>query len=169
MGLVQSMVEVAPESALLHGFAQIHVGGRDNPHVHRYFTCASQTVVRSAVQHAQQLDLHLQVQLAHFVQKQRAGVGYFEEPLFHGIRPAECASLVPEQFAFQQVIRQGGAVYVHPRTRAAERMMVHRARHHFFAAAGFARDQDSRVALGDPLDHAHQLPHGVASNDRVQT
>ena len=55
------------------------------------------------LQDAQQFRLRIRVQVADFVQKQRAVVGQFELAAAHGRGPGEGALLVSEQFALDQL------------------------------------------------------------------
>ena len=109
-GLVEAVIEIAPEGAFFDGFEQIDVGGGDDPHIHRDFAGAPEAVVRSAIEDAQELDLELQIQFSDFVEEQRAAVGDFEEALLERIGAAEGSFFVAEEFAFEQVIRESDVV-----------------------------------------------------------
>ena len=54
------------------------------------------------LEHAQQLRLHVQFEIADLIQQQRAGVGQLEFPLSLSGRAGKCALLVAEQFAFNK-------------------------------------------------------------------
>ena len=57
------------------------------------------------LEHAQQLDLQEQRQLADFIQEDRPAVGQLELPLLVGRRARERPATVPEQLGFKQVFR----------------------------------------------------------------
>src|SRR5206468_13000385 len=90
---------------------------RDHPHVHLHRTRPPPPVALPLLQHPQQLRLHLQRELPHLVQEDRAPVRLLEPPRLPLQRPRERASLVPEQLALHQTRRQRRAVHHHQRTR----------------------------------------------------
>ena len=89
---------------------QVAVGGGEDAHVHLYRRGAAQPVDLPLLQRAQQLGLQAHVHLADLVQQQGAAVGglEFADAARHGA--GEGALLVAEQFRFQQVFGDGGAV-----------------------------------------------------------
>ncbi len=69
-----------------------------------------------------------------------AGRGlHLAEPAF--VRAGERTALVPEQLAFEQRIRDRGAVDRHEWTASSRRQIVKPARHHFFAGAALADER----------------------------
>ena len=58
--------------------AEVAIGGRDHAHAHANDLLAAHAVEFAFLQHAQQLGLRRAVQVAHFVQENRAAVGQFE-------------------------------------------------------------------------------------------
>ena len=86
-------------------------------------------------------------------------------PAFCAVRAAERALLVAEQFALHQVIRQRAAVDIHPGPFAAQREIVHRARHDFFTRSALSADQDGGVGARDLLHQAEHGFHALASDD----
>ena len=76
---VQPEIEVLAERAFLHRLAQILVGGRDYPQVQVNILEAAQAAEGLIFQHAQQLGLQHEGNLADFVQEQRAFIGQFED------------------------------------------------------------------------------------------
>src|SRR5678815_2748667 len=63
------------------------------------------------LQHAQQLGLRFDGQVANFIEKQRATMRLFEAPNAPGVRAREGTAFVPEQFALNQRLRNSGAVH----------------------------------------------------------
>ncbi len=89
-------------------------------------------------------------------------MGLFE---FAGValgRAGERAFFVAEQFAFDQLGGNGGAIERDEWAAGAVAFFVQRARHQLFAGAGFAVDADARFAGGDALDLRHDPAHGIA-------
>ena len=67
---------------------------------------AAQPLETSLLQHAQQLGLQPEAEVAYFVEKQRALIGgfYASAPACHG--SGKSAFFVPEEFVFDQRFRQ---------------------------------------------------------------
>ena len=93
-----------------HLLRQVAVGGGDDAHVDLDRALGADRVDLAFLQGAQQLDLHVQRQLADLVQEQGAAVGLLElaQVLVGGA--GEAALLVAEQDGFDQVLRDGAAV-----------------------------------------------------------
>jgi hypothetical protein len=79
---------------------------------------AAHAVEFAFLQHAQQLGLRCAVQIAHFVQENRAAVGQLELAAARAGRAGERALLVPEQFGFEQFRGNRGAIHLHERPAA---------------------------------------------------
>src|SRR4029077_11649794 len=86
---IQAVIQVGSEPSRLYGIFQIDIRGRHYTNVHRAFLGPSQTIVWDPVQHAQQLDLCLDVQLPDFIQEESARAGRFKQTRLHGFGPAE--------------------------------------------------------------------------------
>ena len=82
-------------------------------------TATSQTLKLLLLQNPQQLRLQSQGQISDFIQKEGPCIGHFEAANFLNDSPSEGAFLVSEEFAFQQVKRNGGAIQLYERTSAA--------------------------------------------------
>ena len=83
--------------------------------------------------------------------------------LLHGT--GECTAFVPEQFAFQQVFRNGAAVDGNKRLLGAWPEVMYRPRHGFLAGAAFAQQQDRNVGGCDPLNITAGFQHARAGGD----
>ena len=103
---VQPVVEILAELAGGDRLLQILVGGGDQADVGADRLGAAQPLELALLQHAQQLDLRREVQLADLVQEQRAAVGQLEAPLLGGVGAGERPLLVAEQLRLDQVVRQ---------------------------------------------------------------
>src|SRR6202022_1689319 len=62
------------------------------------------------LQNAKQLYLKAQAGLGYLIQENRAAVGCLKQTTAAGIRAGECAFLMSEQLAFQNVLGEGAAV-----------------------------------------------------------
>jgi hypothetical protein len=82
----------------------------------------------------------------------------------HG--PREGAFAVTEQFAFDQLARDGPAIDGHKRAASAGALGMQGLGHQFFASAAFARDQGCRRRRRQGLDElAQKLRRSALSND----
>ena len=145
------MIEIGPEAPFLNGGFEIPVGRYDQPDVHGDFLDAADAKEARAIQHAEQFHLEPCVQLAILVEKQSSAIRHFEPTRLGGVGAAEGALFVAEQLALQQILRQRGAVYVHPRLRRARGEMMDRSRDDFFSRPAFAGDQHRGAGGGDLL------------------
>ena len=93
------------------------------------------------LQHAQNFRLRRRRHVADFIEKDRAAVALLEFADALRGRAGERASFVPEQFAFEKVLRNGRAIDGEERLLAALAVMINRAGNQFLAGAAFAGDQ----------------------------
>ncbi|MNT22109.1 hypothetical protein D3C72_1574830 [compost metagenome] len=109
-----------------------------------------------ALQHAQQLGLYGQRQLADFVEKQRTAVGQFELAAAFTDGAGKGAAHVAEQLALYQGIGQGCAVEADHRLVGTARGLVDGLGDQFLADPGFPSDQYGQVAAADQLNLLQQ-------------
>ncbi len=160
------MIEVASEPAFGHCDVQLLIRRRHHTHIHRDLLYSAQPVVRNSVEHAQQLHLHLGIELADLVEKNGSLIRQLEQALLRGIRSAERAAVITEQFALEQMFGQRRAAQVHPRLLRAQRIMMQGTRHQLLAGTALAGDQHGRARSRHALHHGHQAAHRLAGNDR---
>ena len=158
----QPVVEIGAHAAGAHFGGQVAVGGGDHAHIHLVFAVGAQALQLATLQHAQELGLHGQRELAHFVEEQGAVVGLLEFAAPLGQRASEGAAHMAEQLALDQVVGQGRAVDADQRLAGAARLRVHGLRHQLFAGAGFAGDQHAQIAGCHQRNVFVQLAHGRA-------
>ena len=111
--------------------------------------CAADALELALLQHSQQLALQRVGKLAHFVEEDRSSVGELEPAFLLRHGASERAALVPEQFAFEQRLREGGAIDRDKRLSRARAVEMNRACRQFLAGTGFAGDEDSRIDARD--------------------
>src|ERR1700722_754463 len=165
--LAQAMEKILAEAAIAHGAFEILVGGGDDAYVDFYLAMSAETVEGLTVEHAQQLDLRLQLQFADFVEEQRAAVREFEQAGLGRVGAAEGSFFVSEEFALHQIFRKRGAVDVNPGAAAAMRRLVDAAGDQFLAGSGFAGNQNGFRVACDAIDHRHELVHYGAGEDEL--
>ena len=87
----------------MHGFLEILVSGRDDAHVDFHGARGADGLELPGLKHAQQFDLEVKRQIAHFVQEDRAAMGELEAalPILSGA--GESAFHVPEKLGFEQL------------------------------------------------------------------
>ncbi len=112
---------------------------------------------RRRVEHAQQLHLRGEADLADLVEEDRAAVRHLEEPGLGAVGAGERAALVAEQLALQQALLQRRALDDHERLVAPRAARVQQLRDHLLAGARLAGDEHGRVARRHALDELQQL------------
>ncbi len=164
---VEAEEEVLAELACAHRLDQVAVGGGDDADVHRHRPGAAHAVDHALLDGAQKLGLQANVHFRDFVEQQRAAGGLLELADAAGDRAGEGALLVAEQLGFEQVLRDRGAVDRDEGGARAVRAPMHIARDHLLAGAGFAGDQDRRIARRDLQREFHHVRHGLVAIDQL--
>ena len=107
---VEAEIEILAESALAHRLLEVAVRGGDDADVDLHRLGAADAVDLALLDGAQQLGLQARMHLADFVEQQGAAIGFLELADAARDGAGEGALLVAEQLAFEQVLRDGGAV-----------------------------------------------------------
>ena len=121
--------------------------------------------ILTVLEHAKQLRLEFERQLADLVEKERAAVGELEAAHLRGVRTGERAALTSEELALDQRARQRRAVDDHERPIAPAAATMNRPGQQFLAGAGLAEEQDRGVSVGHLLDTGHHVTKTVAVTD----
>src|SRR5947209_1044364 len=164
----QAMIKIVAEASRADQFFKILVGGGHHSHIHTDFFAAAQAIVRSAIEHAQQLDLEPRIEIADLVEKKSAAIGHLKVADLLRVCAAECAFFVTEELAFHKVLRYGGAVYIDERLGTAQGMIVDGPRDHLLAGAGFTNDQHSRGMTRNLLHKLHDALESIAADNLGQ-
>ena len=90
-----------------------------------------------------------------------------EEPRLVRHRPRETALSVPEELAFQEVLRDGTAVDGHEGLAGPGPLIVDVAGHQLLAGTGLAGDVDRRLAAGELRDSRTDHPRGLGIADEA--
>src|SRR5690606_22703760 len=109
------------------------------------------------LQHAQQLALQIERNLAHLVEEDRAAVRELKPAHPVPMRAGKRALHVPEELALEQLVRDRRAVDLDERTLAARAARVDHVRDELLADARFALDQHARARLRDGLEPREHL------------
>lgn len=107
----------------------------------------------------EQLGLHVQRQLADFVEKKRSPIGLGEQPLACPVRPRKSALRMPEELALEQILGNGAAVHGNEREFAARTHFVNIAGRHPLAGPALAGDQHRAVGHGNLGNQPFHLDH----------
>ncbi|GFF09159.1 hypothetical protein SM139_4196, partial [Stenotrophomonas maltophilia] len=158
---VDAVVQVVAEAPVLDQLGQVLVGGREDADIHRLLVGRAHRAHRLFLDRAQQLHLHLQRQFSHFVQEQGAAVRSLEQAGLVGVRAAETALAMAEEFALHQLAGNGTAVDRHERAGRARALGMDGACNQLLADARLAEDVDRRLAARDLADGGAQHIHGL--------
>ncbi len=106
----ETVEQVAAKRVLGDALGQIPIRSRDQAQVDFDGAIAAQAFELLILQHAQQLGLQVERNLAHLVEKQGSAIRQFQASDFLADRAGKRSLLVAEQLAFQQAGGNGGAV-----------------------------------------------------------
>src|SRR5512138_3225060 len=106
----EPVVQVAAKAPRRHQLGQVLVGRGDQSYVHPPRIRRAEPLELPVLKDAEQLGLKLWRKVSHFVQEQRASVRQLESTQLAGDGARECASLVPEELALQETLRNRGTV-----------------------------------------------------------
>src|ERR1700689_1637750 len=162
------MEEILAEATCCDCGIETLIGGGDYTDIDCDLAMASEPVERRSVQHAQQLDLRLNLQFADFIEEERALVGEFEQAGLGCIGTSKGSLFVTEQLAFDQVLGKRGAVDIDPGPAAPVRRLMNRMSHEFLAGSGFTGDQHALGVTGNTVHHAHETMHHGTGEDKVR-
>ena len=107
---IQAVVEIFAEFSTGDGLLQVLVGGTDEPDIHFYFLVGTHRTYFPFLDGPQELHLHVITQVSHFVEKQRAAVGFYESSRFVGHGACKRTFHVAEKFRSRQFFEHGSAV-----------------------------------------------------------
>src|SRR5437016_7795896 len=162
---VQAVVQVVAERALPHHVGEIAVGGGDDPDVDADRVGGADALDLAVLEHAQQLHLHAERQLADLVEEDGAPVRRLEEALAVAVGAGEGAAQVPEELALEERGGERGAVADDEGAVAKRREAVQRAGHQLLAGAALAGHQRRRGVAGQTLDEGEDLEHALRAGD----
>ena len=101
----QAKVQVLSKLPAGHGLLQVPIRGREDAGVARNLLPAADALETLLLEKAQELHLDRRRQLANLIEKERASGRGFDVPLALRVGTRECAFLVAEEFALEQVLR----------------------------------------------------------------
>jgi hypothetical protein len=162
---VQPIVQILSKPLFLHFLSQVAVARYDDGGAAGETGDAADLAEGPLLQHAEQLGLQVERHLADLIEQERAFACDLEQPGLLAVGAGECPFDMAEQFALEQVGRQGGAVDSHKRL---VRMTdgVNRLGGQLFARAGLTHNEDGIASTaGHPPDHLDGLAEGLTAAD----
>ncbi|MNT06965.1 hypothetical protein D3C72_1416520 [compost metagenome] len=166
---VEPVVEVFAERTLADHCRQVGIGRTDHAHLDLAFAVGTQALEASCLQHAQQLHLPTQRQVADFIQEQRAAVGRLELAFARLVGAGVGAGLGTEQFGLDQLGGQGAAVHRHEGALGHQRVGLDDLRDLLLARAIGAGDQHRQLRARDLAGQGdHPLAGGVGEHRAAQ-
>ena len=163
---VEPVKQIFPKRASRHHFGKIPVGCRNYAYVYSNAAVAAHALKAALLQQTQQLGLYAQGQLAHFVQKNSAAIGFFKAPLAKD-RAGERPPFMAEQFAFHNTFGQCRAIAFNERPARCKPAVVQGVGDHFLAHAAFAQQKHCRARGGNLADKLVHILHGARNANHV--
>src|SRR5437867_2325127 len=158
--------QILAETPLLHHLSEVDVGGRDDAHVDLDRLHPAEPHELALLDHAKELRLRLERNVADFVEEDAALVGEVEKALFGIYRTGKGALHMAEERRLQQIGRQIAGVDGHERAIGPRGMGVNGAGNELFPRAAFALNENRRPARRRLDDQIEYLPHsGTAADD----
>ena len=155
---LQPVVEVLAEAAPLDLVVKVLVRGADEADVHNPRARLADAADLFLLEDAEELGLEGQRQISDLVEKERAAGGLFDKADLVPHRPGERAPGVAEELAFEERLRDGGAIDGDERPAASAARVMNGLRRELFARAALAGDEDRSVRIADLLDHGADAP-----------
>src|SRR5262245_33039761 len=101
---VDAEIQVFAEVIIFDERPQVTIGGAEDTHIRSERFTLADSANLAGFQEPQQFDLDVLVELADFIEEERAAVGDFEESFMIAIGTGERALAVPEQLALDQIL-----------------------------------------------------------------
>ena len=162
---VQPVVQVLAEAAVREHRLEVLVRRREHAHVDPLVLGGTERSHLVLLQHAQELGLQRQRELADLVEEDRAVVRLHEQAVLVDPCIRERTLLVPEELALDEPLGHGREVHADERAVRARRVVVDRPRDELLAGAALAGDEDRCRRGRDPPHQGHHVAHRLALRD----
>ena len=167
---VEAVIEVLAEAPLFDQLRQVVVGRRQDADPCADLLVAAEALETLLLQDAEDFGLKRRGHVADFIEEEGPAVGLLELADALPLGPGEGALFVAEQLAFQQVLRDGGAVDGQEGLIGTAAVLVQGAGDQLLARPAFAQDEHVDILRRHPADGlAHLLHHGAAADDAVSS
>src|ERR1700677_773054 len=167
---IQAIVQVAAKLLVQYHSFQVAMGGGHNAHIYLLRPRASQALKFPLLQDTEELWLQLERDIANLIQEQRALMFHLKPTDLLSDRAGERSPFMAEEFTFAQPGRDGRTVELDEWSSLARTVAVNSTRDKFFARAGLAQQEDSRISPGHGFDHLQQTSENrTLSYDAFET
>jgi hypothetical protein len=146
---IQAIEQIFPEFSFGNQSFQVLMSGGDQTNIHLNGSGTADRLERPFLQHAQELDLGVERNIADFIEKQRPSVGGLKTSDFIAVSSGERPLDVSEQLAFEQSGCESAAVNADQRSIAAGAVLVNGLCQQFLARSTLAANQDGRLTGRD--------------------
>ena len=154
--------KVLSEIAALNLCIEVQVSGGNYPYIHLYPAAAADTQEFAFLEETKEFFLNRNREFTDFVQKDSPAVGIFDLTGLSFICACEGPFFVAEEFAFEELLRNGRAVDRNKRLIGPWRFIMDRPGDEFLAGAALSGNKHARVALRNGLDQVEYLLHDIA-------
>jgi hypothetical protein len=155
----EAVVQVLAEGPLLDHVLEVAVGGGHHADVDPGRARVADAPHLALLQHAEELRLQLERELADLVEEEGAAVGRLDQAVLVGVRAGERALDVAEQLRADQVGRDRRAVDHGQGVAGAVADPVHRLGDRLLAGPGLALEQERGVGRRHSLQQREQVAH----------
>ena len=172
----QAVIQIGAKRAGAHHRLDVAIGRRHDAHIHLLLTYAAQTAQPLFFEQFQQLDLHRDINLADFVEEQRAALGRLDQARLALFGIGKRTAFIAEELGLEQIGGYRRAVNLDKGPRRAHTGKMQGARHQLFAGAGLARDEyggcvvigQAALCRNNLLHLGFEFPHwlGIADQGR---
>jgi len=162
---VEPVKKILAELFFGHLGLEVFVCRGDDAHIGLDGLVAADAGERPVLQHAQEFALDGERHVADLVEKEGAAVALLEPADTLGAGPGEGTFFVTEEFAFEEIFRNGRAIDGKERTVVPRAVLVDGPGDEFLPRAAFAGDHDGGIAVRNAPDHFENLLHGGGLTD----
>ena len=161
----EAVKKIFAKFIFLDGGFEIAMRGGEDAHIDTNVFVAADALEGAFLEDAEKFRLCVGMEVADFVEEDSSAVGLLEFANAAIGRAGEGAAFVTEQFAFQEIAGNGGAIHCDERFVGAIAVLINGARDEFLAGAGFAANQDRDRSARDTTDGFVNLLHRFAVAD----
>lgn len=162
---VEAVEKVFAEATVADELLEVFVGGGEDADVDVDGEVVADAADFLFLEDAQEATLELGGHGTDFVEEEGAAVSVVEEAVLVGDSAGEGALTMAEEFGFEEVFGEGGAIDGDEGGVVAAGIVVEGSGDEFLAGAAFAEDEDGGVGIGDAFDHAEDVLHALAGAD----
>src|SRR5216683_6086192 len=165
---VQAVVQIFTEAARFHRFLNLHVGCGEHPDIHINQLASAQARKLVILQDVQKFRLQMGAHFRDFVEEDSSLRCQLKFARFGTHRAGKRALFKAEQFGFEQLARERGAIHLDEGLITSSRSHVNQARDDFFSNSAFPIDEHGDVDRSDLQDLLANSHHLWAGSEEAQ-